>query len=86
MNDRIRLSAASRQVTDALASLDAAALRELTERLRLVAEGRLGVEPERSEAVERELRILGEVLIATEENIHILQRLQARKAREEWAL
>jgi hypothetical protein len=86
MNDRIRLSAAARQVTDALASLDGEALRELTARLNLVAEGRFGVEAERTEAVERELRILGEVLIATEENIHILQRLQARKARNEWAV
>jgi hypothetical protein len=86
MKNQIRLSAASRQVTHALAMLDGAALRELTERLNQVAERRLGVEPEPSEAIERELRILGEVLIATEENIHILQRLQARKARDEWAV
>jgi hypothetical protein len=90
MSKETRLSEASSQVTAALATLDGAALTELTERLSSIAEevaaGRPGVVPERAEAVERELRILGEVLVSTEENIYLLRRLQQRKARQEWVL
>jgi len=86
MGEGIRLSEASAQVTAALAALDGAALRELTLRLRQIAEGRLGVVPERAEAVERELRILAGVLVSTEANIHVLLNLRARKASYEWGL
>jgi hypothetical protein len=84
MTSGVRLSEASAEVTAALAGLDGAALTELTERLTAIAEGRLAVEPERSEVVERELRILEGVLLSTEENIQLLRSLQARKVSYEW--
>lgn len=86
MAEKVRLSDALEQTASALAMFDSTALDELTIRLNAAVEGLIEVEREPIEAIKARQRILAEVLIATEQSIHLLRSLRERKARNEWAL
>ncbi len=86
MAEKVKLSEALERTAAALAMFDGDALEELTARLNAAKEGLVDVEPEPIEAIKARQRILAEVLIATEQSIHILRRLRERKAKNEWAL
>lgn len=89
MVERVRLSEISAQASAALAAFDAATLEQLAARLKAVArcesEGRPGVEPEPAENVSAAQRVFHDVIAATGRNIEVVQRLQDRKAKLEWA-
>jgi len=86
MVESVRLSDASRQAAEALASFNDAALEELASRLHAVSIGEARLEREPLEAIENNQKILAGVLMATEQNLAVLRRLRERKAGNKWVL
>jgi len=84
--ESVRLSEVSEQAAMALASFDRGVLEGLTRRMCGVADGRIALEAEPIEAILAAMKMLAEILIATDKNIHMLRRLRERKARSEWVL
>lgn len=86
MAESVRLSDAARAVAEALANFDHAELERLTVSLQAALCGNVPVEIEPVEAIENNQKILAGVLMATEQNLALLQRLRERKAGNAWAL
>lgn len=86
MTETVKLSDLSRQVGTAVASFDEDALAQLAARLEAAVRGEVEVEHEPIESIQARQRVLAEILIATEQNIHVLRRLRERKARNAWEL